>query len=190
MVLTIDEKGNVTDVRIVSSNPPRVFDRVVRDTLIDWKCVAEGSNYQASVEINFTLKDEGAQRRDLPPNRAEARFGGASPCRDADGRRYERDRRQRERLGGEQLERLARDFVRRPGERDREERRRDQPERDHHRLAPCGQGIGHGQHAHDARAESAVGIVITGMIGGLAREELIEPIAGMSDDDECTWLFG
>ncbi len=57
-VLTIDEKGNVTDVRIVSSDPPRVFDRAVRDTLVDWKCVAEGSKYQASVEINFTLKDE------------------------------------------------------------------------------------------------------------------------------------
>ena len=56
-VLTIDEKGNVTDVRIVSSEPPRVFDRAVRDTLIDWKCVGEGTKYQASVEVNFTLKD-------------------------------------------------------------------------------------------------------------------------------------
>ena len=57
-VLTIDEKGNVSEVRIASSEPPRVFDRVVRDTLADWKCVAEGAKYQASVEINFTLKDE------------------------------------------------------------------------------------------------------------------------------------
>ncbi|HJU22819.1 MAG TPA: TonB family protein, partial [Casimicrobiaceae bacterium] len=57
-VLTIDEKGNVADVRIVSSNPPRVFDRVVRDTLADWKCSAEGQKYQAQVEVNFTLKDE------------------------------------------------------------------------------------------------------------------------------------
>jgi protein TonB len=57
-ILTIDEKGNVTDVRIVSADPPRVFERVVRDTLIDWKCSADGSKYQASVEINFTLKDE------------------------------------------------------------------------------------------------------------------------------------
>jgi len=56
-VLTIDEKGNVSDVRIVSSSPPRVFDRVVRDTLSDWKCAAEGAKYQASVEINFTLTD-------------------------------------------------------------------------------------------------------------------------------------
>lgn len=57
-ILTIDEKGNVAEVRIASSDPPRVFDRAVRETLAEWKCVAEGSKYQASVEINFTLKDE------------------------------------------------------------------------------------------------------------------------------------
>jgi TonB family protein len=56
-VLTIDEKGNVADVQIVESSPPRVFDRVVRDTLADWKCAGEGEKYKASVEINFTLKD-------------------------------------------------------------------------------------------------------------------------------------
>ena len=57
-ILTIDEKGNVANVRIVSAEPPRVFDRAVQDTLIDWKCVGEGAKYQASVEINFSLKDE------------------------------------------------------------------------------------------------------------------------------------
>jgi protein TonB len=57
-VLTIDEKGNVVDVRIVTSDPPRVFERAVRDTLTEWKCVADGTRYQASVEVNFTLKDE------------------------------------------------------------------------------------------------------------------------------------
>jgi protein TonB len=56
-ILTIDEKGNVADVRITSSEPPRVFDRTVRETLSEWKCVGEGEKYQASVEINFTLKD-------------------------------------------------------------------------------------------------------------------------------------
>ena len=56
-ILTIDENGSVADVRITSSEPPRVFDRAVRDTLSEWKCVAEGTKYQASVEINFTLKD-------------------------------------------------------------------------------------------------------------------------------------
>ena len=58
VVLTIDEKGNVADVNIVSAEPAHVFDRVVRDTLSEWKCAAEGAKYKASVEINFTLKDE------------------------------------------------------------------------------------------------------------------------------------
>jgi len=57
-ILTIDERGNVNDVRIVSADPPRVFDRVVKETLTEWKCVADGTKYQASVEINFTLKEE------------------------------------------------------------------------------------------------------------------------------------
>lgn len=57
-ILTIDEKGNVSNVNITQAEPARVFDRVVRDTLIDWKCAADGTKYQASVEINFTLKDE------------------------------------------------------------------------------------------------------------------------------------
>ena len=34
-ILSIDEKGNVTDVRITNSEPPRVFDRVVEETLVD-----------------------------------------------------------------------------------------------------------------------------------------------------------
>ena len=57
-ILSIDEKGSVTDVRITNSEPRNVFDRVVRDTLTTWKCSADGTKYQASVEINFTLKDE------------------------------------------------------------------------------------------------------------------------------------
>jgi len=56
-ILTIDEQGNVADVKITASEPPRVFDRSVRETLSEWKCVGEGAKYQASVEINFTLKD-------------------------------------------------------------------------------------------------------------------------------------
>lgn len=55
--LRIDEKGNVTEVEIIASNPPRVFDRVVRDALSDWKFRAEGEKYVGEVEINFTLKD-------------------------------------------------------------------------------------------------------------------------------------
>jgi protein TonB len=58
VLMSIDEKGTVTDVRITSAEPPRVFDRVVHDTLMEWKCAGDGTKYQASVEINFTLKDE------------------------------------------------------------------------------------------------------------------------------------
>ena len=43
----IDEKGNVTDVVVVSSDPPRVFDRVVIDGVKDWKYNAEGEKYVA-----------------------------------------------------------------------------------------------------------------------------------------------
>src|SRR6185295_4139425 len=56
--LQIDERGNVTDVQIVSSNPPRIFDRSVRDALIKWKFKADGEKYVGEVEVNFTLKDE------------------------------------------------------------------------------------------------------------------------------------
>jgi periplasmic protein TonB len=56
--LQIDEKGNVTDVNITVSEPPRVFDKVVRAALEGWKFKAEGEKYVGEVEINFTLKDE------------------------------------------------------------------------------------------------------------------------------------
>jgi periplasmic protein TonB len=55
--LRIDEKGNVTEVEIIAASPPRVFDRVVRDALSEWKFRAEGEKYVGEVEINFTLKD-------------------------------------------------------------------------------------------------------------------------------------
>ena len=56
--LLIDEKGNVTQVIIVSADPPRVFDRVVTNALADWKFRPEGEKYTGEVEINFQLKDE------------------------------------------------------------------------------------------------------------------------------------
>ena len=56
--LQIDEKGNVTDVIIVSSEPPRVFDSVVSNALQDWKFRPDGEKYTGEVEVNFTLKDE------------------------------------------------------------------------------------------------------------------------------------
>jgi len=55
--LQIDEKGNVTEVIITHSEPPRVFDKVVRAALQDWKFKAEGERYVGEVEINFSLKD-------------------------------------------------------------------------------------------------------------------------------------
>jgi protein TonB len=56
--LSIDEKGNVTEVNITVSDPPRVFDKAVRAALEGWKFKAEGEKYVGEVEINFTLKDE------------------------------------------------------------------------------------------------------------------------------------
>ena len=56
--LQIDEKGNVTEVNITSSEPRGVFDKVVRAALENWKFKAEGERYVGEVEINFTLKDE------------------------------------------------------------------------------------------------------------------------------------
>jgi TonB family protein len=55
--LQIDEKGNVTEVIITVSEPPRVFDREVRNALSTWKFKAEGERYVGEVEINFSLKD-------------------------------------------------------------------------------------------------------------------------------------
>jgi TonB family protein len=54
----IDEKGNVTEVVIVSAEPPRHFDAAVKEALQGWKFNAEGEKYVGEVEVNFTLKDE------------------------------------------------------------------------------------------------------------------------------------
>ncbi len=56
--LQIDEKGNVTEIQIVTSEPRGVFDKVVRIALERWKFTAEGERYVGEVEINFSLKDE------------------------------------------------------------------------------------------------------------------------------------
>jgi protein TonB len=53
----IDEKGNVTEVIIVSADPPRHFDKAVVDALQDWKFKAEGEKYVGEIEVNFSLKD-------------------------------------------------------------------------------------------------------------------------------------
>ena len=41
----IDEQGNVIDVQIVSVDPPQVFDRAMREALMNWKCKADGEKY-------------------------------------------------------------------------------------------------------------------------------------------------
>jgi len=53
----IDEKGNVTEVVIVSAEPPKHFEKTVMDALKEWKFKAEGEKYVAEVEVNFSLKD-------------------------------------------------------------------------------------------------------------------------------------
>jgi periplasmic protein TonB len=53
--LAVDEKGNVTDVTIVSADPPRHFDRAVIDALKEWKFAPDGVKYIGEVEINFKL---------------------------------------------------------------------------------------------------------------------------------------
>ena len=53
----IDEKGNVYDVIIQSSDPPRVFDRTVIDGVKEWKYAAEGEKYVAEIEVIFVMKE-------------------------------------------------------------------------------------------------------------------------------------
>jgi len=55
--LMIDENGNVTEVIIVSAEPPRHFDKAVIDGLKEWKFKVEGEKYVAEIEVNFALKD-------------------------------------------------------------------------------------------------------------------------------------
>jgi protein TonB len=53
--LTIDGKGNVTEVKIMSADPPRHFDRAVIDALMNWKFQADGETYIGEIEVNFKL---------------------------------------------------------------------------------------------------------------------------------------
>jgi periplasmic protein TonB len=55
--LNIDEKGNVTEVKIVESRPARVFDRAVTEALQQWKFQADGEKYVGEVEVTFKLSD-------------------------------------------------------------------------------------------------------------------------------------
>lgn len=55
--LNVDEKGNVTEVRIVKANPPRVFDAAVIHALSEWKFPPEGEKWIGEIEIGFKLTD-------------------------------------------------------------------------------------------------------------------------------------
>jgi periplasmic protein TonB len=52
----IDEKGYVTDVIIISSEPSKVFDSAVIEALKEWKFKGEGEKYVGEIEINFKLQ--------------------------------------------------------------------------------------------------------------------------------------
>jgi protein TonB len=54
--LYIDEKGNVTDVKIVEANPTRYFDRAVISALSQWKFQADGEKYIGEIEVEFKLE--------------------------------------------------------------------------------------------------------------------------------------
>ena len=56
--LAIDEKGLVTEVRIVEADPPGVFNKEVIRALSLWKFQAEGEKFLGEVELTFTLKDQ------------------------------------------------------------------------------------------------------------------------------------
>ena len=51
--LRIDSSGNVYNVNILESNPPRVFDRAARAALTTWKFNAGADNRTFEVEIGF-----------------------------------------------------------------------------------------------------------------------------------------
>ena len=56
--LFIDEKGLVSEVRIVEADPPGVFNKEVTRALSQWKFQAEGEKFVGEIELTFTLKDE------------------------------------------------------------------------------------------------------------------------------------
>ncbi|MEO8738373.1 MAG: TonB family protein [Casimicrobiaceae bacterium] len=56
--LSVDEKGIVTDVKIMEADPPGVFNKEVTRALLRWKFRPEGEKFVGDVELTFTLKDE------------------------------------------------------------------------------------------------------------------------------------
>lgn len=52
----IDEKGDVTEVKIIQANPPREFDREVIKALSQWKFAPEGEKFIGEIEVSFRLE--------------------------------------------------------------------------------------------------------------------------------------
>ena len=52
--LQVDARGAVTGVEIIESNPPRVFDRAVRNALQQWRYEPTGEAFTVQAEINFS----------------------------------------------------------------------------------------------------------------------------------------
>jgi protein TonB len=55
--VVVAPNGSVTDVRIISSQPQRVFDREVIRALSQWKFNPEPVGFIGEYEIIFNLKD-------------------------------------------------------------------------------------------------------------------------------------
>ena len=53
--LTVDEKGSVTDVKIVKADPPRIFDRAVISALSQCKFPPSSDKWIAEVPLDFKL---------------------------------------------------------------------------------------------------------------------------------------
>ena len=55
-LVTVDPQGNVVDVDVLRSEPPRIFDRAARAALEAWKFKADGERYRGEVELVFNLR--------------------------------------------------------------------------------------------------------------------------------------
>jgi protein TonB len=55
--LSVDLEGNVTDVQLLSADPPGVFDEAVFTAVRQYKFKKDGTTYQADQEIIFKIDD-------------------------------------------------------------------------------------------------------------------------------------
>lgn len=53
----VNKDGSVKEVRIIRSNPPRVFDREVIRALAQWRFAPDATDFIAEVPIDFKLTD-------------------------------------------------------------------------------------------------------------------------------------